>query len=93
MVLQHNREERAIGYKGRIMGRVAIILSPTAVEAWRAAGRKPPITTPIDSPFVGIFIGVKLRYPRINQYKNKVRVNTKLFVALVYHPVDKSEHT
>ena len=38
MVLRHNQEERAIGSKGRIMGGVAIILSPTAVEAWRAAG-------------------------------------------------------
>ena len=47
----------------------------------------------MDSPFFGIFIGVKLRYPRIDQYKKKVRGNTTLFVASIYHPVDEFEHT
>ena len=47
----------------------------------------------MDSPFVGRFIGVKLRYPRINQYKKKVRGNTTLFVASIYHPVDEFENT
>ena len=93
MVIRHNQEERTIGSKGRILGGVAIILSPTACEAWRAAGLKPPITTPMDSPFVGRFIGVKLRFPRIDPYKKKVRGNTKLFVASIYHPVDELEHT
>ena len=54
---------------------------------------KSPITTSMDSPLVGRFIGVKLRYPRINPYMKKVRGNTTLFVALTYHPVDKFEHT
>ena len=93
MVFQHNRDKRAIGTKGRIPGGVAIIISPTAVEAWRVAGSKPPITTPMDSPFVGRFIGAKLRYLQINQYKKKVRGNITLFVASIYHPVDESEHT
>ena len=93
MVLQHNQEERTIGTKGRIPGGVAIILSPTEVEVWRAAGSKPPITTPLDSSFVGRFIRVKLRYPRINQYEKKVRGNLTLFVASIYHPVDELEHT
>ena len=53
---------------------------------------KPPITTPLDSPFVGRFIGVKLRYPRINQYEKKLRVNLTLFIASIYHPVDEFEH-
>ena len=60
---------------------------------WRAAGLKPPITTPIYSPFVGRFIGVKLSFPRISQYEKKVRGNTTIFVASVYHPVDEVEHT
>ena len=93
MVLQHNREESTIGTKGIIPGGVAIILSPTAVKAWRAAGSKPPITTPFDSSFVVRFVGVKLRYLRINQYENKVRGNITLFVASIYHPVDELEHT
>ena len=33
MVFQHNQEDRVIGSKGKIPGRVAIILSPTAVES------------------------------------------------------------
>ena len=70
MVLRHNREEIIIGTKGRIPDGVATILSPLAVEAWRAAGSKPPITTPMDSPFVGRFIGVELRYPHIDESAN-----------------------
>ena len=53
---------------------------------------KPPITIPLDSSFVGRFIRVKLRYPRINQYKNKVCGNLTLYVASIYHPVDEFEH-
>ena len=93
IVLWHNQEERTIGAKGRIPGGVAIILSPTAVEAWRAAGSKPPITTPLDSSFFGRFIGVKLRYPQINQSEKKVRGNLNLFIASIYHPVDEFKHT
>ena len=92
-VLRHNQDERAIGTKGRIPGGVAIILSPPAAKAWIAAGSKPQITTQMDSPFVGRFIRVKLRYPRINQYKKKVRGNITLFIASIYHPVDEFEHT
>ena len=54
---------------------------------------KPPITTPLDSSFVGIFIGVKLRYPQRNQWEKKVHGNLTLFVALIYNPVDEFEHT
>ena len=92
MVIRHNREERIIGTKGIIPGGVSIILSPTVVEAWRAAGSKPPIMTPMESFFVGRFIGVKLRYPRIDQCEKKVRGNITLFVASIYHPVDELEH-
>ena len=59
----------------------------------REAGSKPPITTPIDSPFVGRFIGVKLRYPQINKYEKKVLGNITLFVVSIYHPVDEFKHT
>ena len=46
----------------------------------------------MDSSFVGRFIRMKLRSPQINQYDKKVRGNTKLFLASVYHPVDEFEH-
>ena len=87
MVLRHNREESTVGTKGRIPGGVAIILSPTAVEAWRAAGSNPSIRTPLDSSFVGRFIGVELRYPQIDHYEKKVCGNVTLFVASIYRPV------
>ena len=74
-------------------GGVAIVLSPTSCEAWRAAGSKPPITTPMNSPFVGRFIGVKLKFPRIDPYKNKVQGKTTFLVASIYHPVDELKHT
>ena len=47
----------------------------------------------MDSSFVGRFIRVKLRYPRIDQYEKKVCGNITLFVASIYHPVDDIEHT
>ena len=72
---------------------MSIILSPDAVEAWREAGSKFPIMTPHDSPLVGRFIGVKLNFPRLDQYKRKVLGHITLFVASVYHPVDEVEHT
>ena len=93
IVLWHNREEGDIGSKGRIPDGVAIILSPTAVEAWRATGSKPPTTTPMNSPFIGRFIGVKLRFPQANHYEKKVRGNTTFFIASIYHPIDKFENS
>ena len=57
------------------------------------SGSKPPIKTSMDSSFVGRFIGVKLRYWQIDQYKKKLRSLIKLFVASIYHPVDEIEHT
>ena len=53
----------------------------------------PPIITPLDSPFVGRFIGLKLRFLQIDPYKKKIRGNTTLFVASIYNPVDELEHT
>ena len=47
----------------------------------------------MDSPFLGRFIGVKLKFLRIDPYKKKVQGNTTLFVASIYHPVDDIEHT
>ena len=47
----------------------------------------------MDSPFVGRFIIVKLRFLQINHYEKKVRGNTTLFVASIYHPIDKFKLT
>ena len=88
----HNREEKEIGSKGRIPVEVAIILAPAAVEAWKRARSKAPITTPHDSLFVGQFIGVKLCFPLLDLYNWRIRGNITLFVASVYHPLDEVEH-
>ena len=62
MIFRHNREEREIGTRGRVPGGEFIILSPTAVTAWRSAGAKPPITTHLQSKFAGRFLGLKLQF-------------------------------
>ena len=91
-IFRHNREEREIGTRGRVPGGVAIIRSPIAVTAWRAAGAKPPITTHLQSKFVGRFLGLKLQFPRFDQFDRILRGELKLFIASIYHPVDASEH-
>ena len=45
MVFMHNMGDKEPVSKGRVKLGVAIILSPTAVIAYREAGYKPPITT------------------------------------------------
>ena len=67
MVFMHNMNEKEPGSKGRVKRGVAIILSPVAVDAWREAGSKPPITTLMVSPFSGRFIGVKLSFPKFDK--------------------------
>ena len=88
MIFCHNREERDIGTRGRVPGGVAIIISPTSVTAWRATGAKPPITTHLQSKFVGRFLGLKLQFPRFDQFDRRLRGELKLFISSIYHLVD-----
>ena len=60
MVFMHNMDEKEPGSKGRLKGGVVIILSPTAVIAWREAGTKLRITMLLESSFAGRFIGFNL---------------------------------
>ena len=92
MIFRHSGEEREVGTRGRFPGGVSIILSPSAITAWRAVGSKPPITTPLESKFVGIFLGLKLQFPRFDQFDIRVRGELKLFIASIYHPVDVKDH-
>ena len=92
MIFRHNREERQVGTRGRVPRRVAVILPPTAVKVWRSAGAKPPITTHLQSKFAGRFLGLKLQFPRFDQFDRRVRGELKLFIASIYHPVDVKEH-
>ena len=48
MTFMYNRERKVEGMKGRIHGVAAIILSPSLIEAWKAAGSNPPIMTPLE---------------------------------------------
>ena len=52
----------------------------------------PPITTPFNSKFVGIFVGNKMSFPKFDKWGEIVRGFLKLFVAPIYHPVDNKEH-
>ena len=88
MLFFHNREEREVGTRGRVPGGVTIILPPTAVTVWRAAGAKPPITTHLQSKFAGRFLGLKIQFPCFDQFDRRVRGELKLFIASIYHPVD-----
>ena len=92
MIFLHNREEREVGTRGRFTGGVAVIISPTPVTTWRAVGAKPLIITPLQSKFVGRFLGLKLQFPRFNQFNRRVRGELKLFIASIYHPVDSKDH-
>ena len=73
MIFRHNREEREVGTRGIVTGGVAIILSPASVTAWRAAGAKPPIKTPLKSKFMGRFLGLKLQFPCFDQFYRRVQ--------------------
>ena len=67
MILIHNRCEREEGTKGRNPGGLDIILYPTAVVAWKEAGSNPSITTHLDSKYVGIFVGIKMSFPKVDK--------------------------
>ena len=67
MIFLHNRCEREETTKVRNPGGLDIILSPTAVVAWKEAGSNPPITTHIDSKYVGIFVGIKMSFPKVDK--------------------------
>ena len=92
MIFLHNRFEREEGNKGSNPGGVAIILSPTAVMDWKEDGSNPPITTHFYSKFVGIFVGIKMSFPRFDKWGKIVSGFLKLFVASIYHPVNNKEH-
>ena len=77
MIFHHNREERDIVTRRRVPGGVAIILSPIAVTACRAAGANPPITTHLQSKFAGRFLGFKLQFPRFDQFDRRLRGELK----------------
>ena len=47
----------------------------------------------MDSPFVGRIIGVILSFPQISQYENKLKGNTTIFLASVYHLVEEVKNT
>ena len=68
------------------------IVSPSVVESWKVAGSKPLITTSLVLKYVGQFIGLKLRFPKLDPYRRMVRGNITLFIALIYHHVDEIEH-
>ena len=71
MVVMQNINEKEPGSKGRVKGGVATIFSQVAVDAWRKSGSKPPMTTPMECPFSGRFIGVKLSFPKFYKWDRR----------------------
>ena len=92
MVFLYNICEREEGTIERNSGGIAIILAPTALVAWKEAGPNSPITKPFDSKLVGRFAGIKMSFPKFDMWGKRVHGFLKLFVALIYHPVDNKEH-
>ena len=88
IIFLHNRCEMKDGTKGRNSGGVDIILALTVVVSWKEDGSNYPITTTFDSKFVGRFVGIKISFPKIYKWGKRVRDFMKLFVVLIYHPID-----
>ena len=72
MIFLHKICEMEERTKGSNTGGVAIIIALTAVVAWKEAGLNPPITTPLDSKFVGIFNGIKMPFPKVDKWEKRV---------------------
>ena len=75
---------------------VGIILSPTFLQFYKDSGSKPPITISEENAFgrfIGISLTIKVKTDHKGAFKKKKRKNKfqslNLFIASVYHPVDK----
>ena len=77
--------------RGGNPGVVATILSPYVVVSWKEAGYSPPTTTPLNSKKLGIFVGIKMSFPKFYKWGKRVRGFVKIFVAPIYHPDDIKE--
>jgi len=69
---------------------VTIILSPRFTKAWKDAGALDPTQTNRDSTFEGRFIGLKLKFPRLNSSgkQDKKAPWKDVLLASMYHPYD-----
>ena len=57
------------------------MLAPTTVVAWKEAGSNLPITTPFDSKYEGIFVGIRISFPKFDKWGKRLRGFLKCFVA------------
>ena len=85
-VLHHNNENK------QSRTGVVIVLSPRFSAAWKQAGALDPLKTARGSTFDGRFIGVKLRFPKKDDYGKSIKGDEwdDLFLASVYHPYDET---
>ena len=65
---------------------VAIILSPWFNRAYERADRQPPIYLDKSNPeFIGRFVGITVAYPNHDSYGKRIRGDTRMCIASVYH--------
>jgi exonuclease III len=71
---------------------VAIVLSPRFTKAWKDAGALDPIQTDKNTTFEGRFIGLKLKFPRLNNKGKHEKQDPWLNILLcsVYHPYNQT---
>ena len=92
MIFLHNRCKKEEGTKVRKPGGLSIILAPTVPLALKEAGSNPPITTTLDSRFVGRFVWIKMSFPKKIKWGKRVCGFLNVFVASIYHIFDNKEH-
>ena len=92
MMCHHVMEEKR-NNKLSISSAVAIILGPALVQACTIEGKPPPITSPSNSEFPGIMIGVTLRSPNSSNrstdtYYLKDKGYMQFLLCSFNHPVE-----
>ena len=92
LLLHHGMTTNPL-HRGRTSRGVSIILVPDLLRSWNMAGKPLPITLEINSEFPVQIIGVSLCLPNrsnkpYDKYHNKGKVKIKIFLALIYHPVE-----
>ena len=76
--------------------RISINLGPTILRACNMTGKRPPITSAINSEFPVWMIGITPCFPNLsnkksNRYHKRGRGKIKIFLDWIYHPVENDD--
>ena len=92
-IIFHHGTEENNDKKGRISIGVAIILGQSLLQDWTLSGKPPPITSPSNSNFLGIMIGVTLSFPKksnITWDKYNWKAKGEIKIPILYLSSSKS---